>query len=113
MIPAYEVYHKVHVTRSGKEYDKSFLDSPRREKSNFNCFYSGSTETDNSQLNSSGESTSLLEVELVGAIMKWKSGCSLPEDTWQTMSMVRVPTMMKVVLVKPRGTYFSDGVSEC
>lgn len=71
LIPAYEVYHKVSVTQSGKEI---FLDSPQREKSNFNCFYSG-------HLNSSGESVSVLEVELVGAIMKWKSGCSLPEDT--------------------------------
>lgn len=38
LIPPYEVYHKVKVTQSGKEI---FLDSPRREKSNFNCFYSG------------------------------------------------------------------------
>nr|XP_048285530.1 T-cell ecto-ADP-ribosyltransferase 2-like [Myodes glareolus] len=45
LIPAYEVYHKVSVTRSGEGYDKISLDSPRREKSNFNCFYSGSTET--------------------------------------------------------------------
>ncbi|CAO2582321.1 T-cell ecto-ADP-ribosyltransferase 2 [Lemmus lemmus] len=87
LIPAYEVYHKVRVTRSEK-YDQIFLDSPRREKSNFNCFYSGSPDTHSSHLNSSGESASLLEVELVGAIVKWKSGRSPPEDTWQTMRIV-------------------------
>ncbi|XP_036031703.1 T-cell ecto-ADP-ribosyltransferase 2-like [Onychomys torridus] len=64
LIPGYEVYSKVTQTSSGKGYDKISLDSPKREKSNFNCYYSGST--DNSHFSSSGESGSVVEVELVG-----------------------------------------------
>ncbi|XP_059121052.1 T-cell ecto-ADP-ribosyltransferase 2-like [Peromyscus eremicus] len=43
LIPSYEVYHKVTKTASGKGNDIIFLNSPQRKKSNFNCFYSGST----------------------------------------------------------------------
>ncbi|XP_076404621.1 T-cell ecto-ADP-ribosyltransferase 1-like [Peromyscus maniculatus bairdii] len=43
LIPGYEVYPKVTKTPSGKRNDKIVLLSPERGKSNFNCFYSGST----------------------------------------------------------------------
>nr|XP_042133368.1 T-cell ecto-ADP-ribosyltransferase 2-like [Peromyscus maniculatus bairdii] len=46
LIPVYEVYHKVTVTQNAKGSDKIFLDSPKRKKSNFNCYYSGSIEVD-------------------------------------------------------------------
>lgn len=111
LIPAYEVYHKVSVTRSGEGYDKISLDSPRREKSNFNCFYSGSTETGNSHLNSSGESASV-RGGAGGGHHEMEVGGLPTRRRWQTMRTVRVPTRMKVALVRPRVTYLSDGVSE-
>ncbi|XP_052616149.1 T-cell ecto-ADP-ribosyltransferase 2-like [Peromyscus californicus insignis] len=46
LIPVYEVYHKVTVTQNAKGSDIIFLGSPKRKKSNFNCYYSGSIETD-------------------------------------------------------------------
>lgn len=101
LIPAYEVYHKVSVTQSGKEI---FLDSPRREKSNFNCFYSGHS-------NSSGESVSVLSGGAGGGHHKMEVRVLPTRRHWQTMRTVRVPTRMK--LVKPRGTYLGDGVSKC
>ncbi|KAL1763314.1 T-cell ecto-ADP-ribosyltransferase 2, partial [Sigmodon hispidus] len=53
LIPGYEVYRKITVTPSRKGYDKIVLDSPQRMKSNFNCFYSDSPQTDNSHMISS------------------------------------------------------------
>ncbi|KAL6037435.1 hypothetical protein STEG23_036680 [Scotinomys teguina] len=66
LIPGYEVYKKVTEKASGEGYDKIELDSPERKRSNFNCYYSGSTDT--SHFSSSGESGSVLEVGLVGKI---------------------------------------------
>ncbi|XP_059121239.1 T-cell ecto-ADP-ribosyltransferase 2-like [Peromyscus eremicus] len=43
LIPSYEVYHQVTKTASGKGNDEIFLNSPQKKKSNFNCYYSGST----------------------------------------------------------------------
>ncbi|XP_015845295.1 T-cell ecto-ADP-ribosyltransferase 2-like [Peromyscus maniculatus bairdii] len=42
LIPIYEVYESVTVKARRKGNDEIFLDSPKR-KSNFNCFYSSST----------------------------------------------------------------------
>ncbi|KAL6062489.1 hypothetical protein STEG23_018580 [Scotinomys teguina] len=58
--PGYEVYHKVITTASGEGYDKIVLDSPERKRSNFNCFYSGSTDTSHF---SSSELVDLLPVQ--------------------------------------------------
>ncbi|XP_028733399.1 T-cell ecto-ADP-ribosyltransferase 2-like isoform X2 [Peromyscus leucopus] len=71
LIPGYEVYHNVTITASGKGYDKIFLNSPQREKSNFNCFYSGSTNS--SHFSSSGVRDSrafLLLVVLPGLLVQ-------------------------------------------
>ncbi|KAL1774101.1 T-cell ecto-ADP-ribosyltransferase 2 [Sigmodon hispidus] len=65
LIPGYEVYHKITVTPSSKGYDKIVLDSPQRMKSNFNCFYSDSAQTDNSHVMSSGARDSLAFLLLV------------------------------------------------
>ncbi|XP_052012732.1 T-cell ecto-ADP-ribosyltransferase 2-like isoform X2 [Apodemus sylvaticus] len=45
LIPGYEVYQKVTIKKA-KEYNEIYLDSPEKKKSNYNCFYSGSTKTD-------------------------------------------------------------------
>ncbi|XP_059108949.1 T-cell ecto-ADP-ribosyltransferase 2-like [Peromyscus eremicus] len=50
LIPVYEVYHKVTVTQNAKGSDIIFLESPKRKKSNFNCYYSGSIETDSAHM---------------------------------------------------------------
>ncbi|GAB1303463.1 T-cell ecto-ADP-ribosyltransferase 1 [Apodemus speciosus] len=42
LIPGYEVYHNV-TTKKANGYIEIYLDSPKKKKSNFNCFYSGST----------------------------------------------------------------------
>ncbi|XP_036031826.1 T-cell ecto-ADP-ribosyltransferase 2-like [Onychomys torridus] len=65
LIPGYEVYSNVTKTASGKGYDKIFLDSPQREKSNFNCYYSSST--NNSHFSSSAF---LLLVVLPGLLVQ-------------------------------------------
>ncbi|XP_052013064.1 T-cell ecto-ADP-ribosyltransferase 1-like [Apodemus sylvaticus] len=51
LIPGYEVYQKI-TTKNAKQYIEIYLDSPEKKKSNFNCFYSGSTKTDD--ISSSG-----------------------------------------------------------
>ena len=73
LIPGYEVYHKV-TTKKANGYIEIYLDSPKKKKSNFNCFYSGSTQTDN--ISSSGKTGSVLEMELAGVLRKWKRGRS-------------------------------------
>ncbi|XP_052616150.1 T-cell ecto-ADP-ribosyltransferase 2-like [Peromyscus californicus insignis] len=65
LIPGYEVFPKVTKTASGKGYDKIFLHSPERKESNFNCFYSGST--DKSHFSSSA---TLLLVVLPGLLVQ-------------------------------------------
>ncbi|XP_021496673.2 T-cell ecto-ADP-ribosyltransferase 2-like [Meriones unguiculatus] len=66
LIPGYEVYQEVTITRNENGYNKISLASPQRKKSNFNCFYNGSTEIDICHLRSSGTGESrafgLLEV---------------------------------------------------
>lgn len=79
LIPGYEVYHRV-TTQNAEGYNQISLDSPQRKKSNFNCFYSGSTQTEN--IIGSGKTGSVLEMELPGELRKWKRGCSLLEATW-------------------------------
>ncbi|XP_021074261.1 T-cell ecto-ADP-ribosyltransferase 2 [Mus pahari] len=53
LIPGYEVYHKV-TTQNDKGFNEVFLDSPERKKSNFNCFYNGSTQIGNIDFSISG-----------------------------------------------------------
>ncbi|XP_059121590.1 T-cell ecto-ADP-ribosyltransferase 2-like [Peromyscus eremicus] len=65
LIPGYEVYHNVTITESGKGYDTISLHSPQIKKSNFNCFYSGST--DKSHFSSSA---TLLLVVLPGLLVQ-------------------------------------------
>lgn len=72
----YEVFHKV-KTQSVERYIQISLDSPKRKKSNFNCFYSGSTQAAN--VSSLGKTGSVLE--MAGDLMEWKRGCSLLEAT--------------------------------
>ncbi|XP_028733400.1 T-cell ecto-ADP-ribosyltransferase 2-like [Peromyscus leucopus] len=43
LIPVYEVYDSVTRKTSSKGNEEITLESPKRGKSNFNCFYSGST----------------------------------------------------------------------
>ncbi|XP_037052888.1 T-cell ecto-ADP-ribosyltransferase 2-like [Peromyscus leucopus] len=43
LIPVYEVYDSVTVEESSKWNEEITLESPKRGKSNFNCFYSSST----------------------------------------------------------------------
>nr|XP_015856163.1 T-cell ecto-ADP-ribosyltransferase 2-like isoform X2 [Peromyscus maniculatus bairdii] len=65
LIPVYEVYDSVTVIASGKGSDKISLHSPKRGKSSFNCFYSGST--DKSHFSSSA---TLLLVVLPGLLVQ-------------------------------------------
>ncbi|XP_052013052.1 T-cell ecto-ADP-ribosyltransferase 1-like [Apodemus sylvaticus] len=62
LIPGYEVYRKV-TTKKANGYIEIYLDSPKKKKSNFNCFYSGSTQTDN--ISSSGSRQSCVFLFLV------------------------------------------------
>ncbi|XP_052012847.1 T-cell ecto-ADP-ribosyltransferase 2-like isoform X14 [Apodemus sylvaticus] len=62
LIPGYEVYHKV-TTRKAKGYNEIYLDSPEKKKSNYNCFYSGLTQTDD--ISSSGSRQSCVSLFLV------------------------------------------------
>ncbi|XP_005074188.2 T-cell ecto-ADP-ribosyltransferase 2-like [Mesocricetus auratus] len=76
LIPGYEVYQKVKARQIGKGYDGYYeisLDSPQRKKSNFNCFYSNSTDIVSSHLSSSGGRDSpalLLLVVLPGLLVR-------------------------------------------
>lgn len=73
LIPGYEVYQKVTVKQTGKNYNEISLESPQRLKSNYNCVYAHSASIHSKSyisFNSAGESGSALEVGLVGVIMK-------------------------------------------
>ncbi|XP_028617163.1 T-cell ecto-ADP-ribosyltransferase 2-like, partial [Grammomys surdaster] len=69
LIPGYEVYDKV-TTQHEKGYNQIFLDSPQRKKSNFNCFYTSPAEIGNIHFIISGESVSVLKMDLVRDLMK-------------------------------------------
>lgn len=70
LIPGYEVFHKV-KTQNVERYIQISLDSPKRKKSNFNCFYSGSTQADNvSSLGSRESCVSLFLVVLLGLLVQ-------------------------------------------
>lgn len=70
LIPGYEVFHKV-KTQSVERYIQISLDSPKRKKSNFNCFYSGSTQAANvSSLGSRESCVSLFLVVLLGLLVQ-------------------------------------------
>uniref|UniRef100_A0A8D2D3A4 NAD(P)(+)--arginine ADP-ribosyltransferase n=1 Tax=Sciurus vulgaris TaxID=55149 RepID=A0A8D2D3A4_SCIVU len=69
LIPGYEVYKKVTVKQTHENYNEISLESPQRQKSNFNCFYAHSQihSKSDSNFNSSGKSGSALEVGLLGS----------------------------------------------
>lgn len=68
LIPGYEMYQEVTVQNTDKKYNKIFLQSPPKFKSNINCYYSSTNNPriQDSNFNRSGKSGSVFQVGVVG-----------------------------------------------
>lgn len=78
LIAGYEVYQEVTPQNSDKPYNEISLGSPRKFKSNVNCFYSSTNNSSN--FNISGERGSVFQVGVVGH-HEIRGGTLLPEAT--------------------------------